>query len=156
MVIRAQKLARDSTISQLAAKVEEASVQKSKAGLIVDKLAKYYTPIVVISAVLLIVIPVILMEAAGIGSVEKIRGWVYMALVLLVCACPCAFVISTPVISICGISRAARQVSLNRSGFQSVYLKNQSNTSKGNNSVERCTLSLLYSSCPYVDYTGKQ
>lgn len=111
MVIRAQKLAQDSTISQLAAKVEEASVQKSKAGHIVEKFAKSYTPAVVASAALLVIIPVILKKVAGMEGVGDLKYWVYLALVLLVCACPCALVISTPVISVCGISRAAKQVS---------------------------------------------
>jgi hypothetical protein len=61
-----------------------------------------YTPLVVLAAVLVAVVP----PAAGIGHW---RDWVYLALVCLVTSCPCALVISTPVTSMCGIARAAQQ-----------------------------------------------
>lgn len=93
----------DSTVAQLAKKVEEAAMQRSKTERLVETFAKFYTPLVVVSAAIVALLPFIV-------SSMDFDEWVKTALVLLVTACPCALVISTPVTTICGISRAAQKV----------------------------------------------
>eukprot|EP00210_Caulerpa_lentillifera_P001853 g1782.t1 len=89
-----------STVALLSKKVEEAAVSKSKTNRIVENFAKYYTPAVVFAAILVGILPLV---------VESLhwRDWLMISLILLVSACPCAMVISTPVATICGISTAA-------------------------------------------------
>lgn len=66
-----------------------------------ETFARYYTPIVILGALLLVIIPYSL-------KLDNARDFLYQALVLLVVACPCALVISTPVTTSCGITQAAR------------------------------------------------
>lgn len=91
-----------STIAQVAHLVDEASMQKSKTEKFVERFAKIYTPVVVIGAAALAVIPPMMGR--------NIKEWVYLSLLLLVTACPCALVVSTPVVTVCGITRAAKKV----------------------------------------------
>ena len=82
----------------------------------INRFAKYYTPAVVIVAALVVIIPAIL-GAAGVGTyLQEIREWGRRALVLLVVACPCALVMSTPIAVVCGITAAARKGALVKSG----------------------------------------
>jgi Cd2+/Zn2+-exporting ATPase len=83
--------------------MQEAAAAKGTRDRAVETFAKYYTPVVVLLAVLLFVLGV----AVNPGSW---RYWCYTSLVVLVTACPCALVISTPVASVSGIARAAKQV----------------------------------------------
>lgn len=103
LIMRATADFESSTIAKVASLVEEASMQKSETEKFIEKFAKVYTPLVVISAALLAIIP----ASAGVSNPDK---WIYLSLVLLVTACPCALVISAPVVTVCGISKAARQV----------------------------------------------
>eukprot|EP00210_Caulerpa_lentillifera_P009390 g8952.t1 len=99
--VRSTSTVANSTVALLSKKVEEAAVSKSKTDRIIETFAKYYTPTVVFVAVGIAVLPL----------VAKTLQWeqcLELALVLLVSACPCALVISTPVATICGISSAAR------------------------------------------------
>lgn len=90
----------DSTVSKILDLVENASSQKSKAENFITKFAKYYTPIVVIIALLLAVIP---------GAITSDWStWVYRALSFLVVSCPCALVISIPLSFFAGIGAASR------------------------------------------------
>lgn len=90
----------DSTVSKILDLVENASSQKSKAENFITKFAKYYTPAVVVMALLLAVIP---------GAVTKDWStWVYRALSFLVVSCPCALVISIPLSFFAGIGAASR------------------------------------------------
>ena len=102
--IKATSTVDDSTVATLSKLVEQASLQKSQTARLVERFSTVYTPIVVASAAALVVVPL------SIG-VDNQSDWIYLALVLLLTACPCALVISTPITTICGISRAARQVS---------------------------------------------
>eukprot|EP00899_Mesostigma_viride_P003796 jgi/Mesvir1/13417/Mv16498-RA.1 len=93
-------LASDSAIARMVRLVEEAQMQRTKSERAVESFAKFYTPAVVLAAILVAVIPV----AMG----RDYEDWLYLALVLLVVACPCALVISTPVTAVCGLAQAAR------------------------------------------------
>lgn len=101
--MRATSCMSDSTVAQLAKKVEEATMQRSATERVVETFAKFYTPLVVLAAAVVAALPLI------ITSLDW-TDWLRTALVLLVTACPCALVISTPVTTICGISRAAQMV----------------------------------------------
>ncbi|GMH38461.1 hypothetical protein BSKO_06345 [Bryopsis sp. KO-2023] len=107
--MKAEATVQASTIAQLSELVEQASMQKSHTEKFVESFAKFYTPAVVIAAALVAVIPI----AADLGDPKH---FIYLALVLLVTACPCALVISTPVVTVCGISRAAKQSILIKGG----------------------------------------
>lgn len=90
----------DSTVSKILELVENASSQKSKAENFITKFAKYYTPAVVIAAILLAIIP---------GAITSDwSSWVYRALSFLVVSCPCALVISIPLSFFAGIGVASR------------------------------------------------
>lgn len=101
--------ARDNTLSRIIRMVEEAQTRKAASQRFVDRFAEYYTPAVVVGALLLAALPPI------------VFGWnwaesVHRALVLLVISCPCALVISTPVSIISAVSAAARQGVLIKGG----------------------------------------
>jgi Cd2+/Zn2+-exporting ATPase len=83
-------LAADSTLARIIYLVEEAQAQKAPSQRFVDQFAKYYTPAVIAGAVLIAAIPPLFVA-------QPFYTWFYRALVLLVIACPCALVISTPV-----------------------------------------------------------
>lgn len=95
----------ESTASKILDMVENASSKKAKAENFITKFAKYYTPIVVISAVLLAVIPPLIL---GIGNGAVWMEWVTRALSFLVISCPCALVISVPMGFFGGIGAASR------------------------------------------------
>ncbi len=98
---RVTRLARDSTLARIIELVESAQAQKSRAQRLVDQFARRYTPAVIVLALLVMLLPPLLAGAAW-------GVWFYRALVLLVIACPCALVISTPVSVVSAISAAAR------------------------------------------------
>ena len=91
----------ESTVSKILDLVENASSKKSKSENFITKFAKYYTPIVVIIAVLLVVVPV-----AFFGG--EFSDWIYRALSFLVVSCPCALVISIPLSFFGGIGGASK------------------------------------------------
>ncbi|MDE6584000.1 MAG: cadmium-translocating P-type ATPase, partial [Anaeroplasmataceae bacterium] len=98
--VRVTKEFYDSTVSKILDLVENASSQKSKAENFITKFAKFYTPIVVITALLLAIIP---------GSITRDWStWVYRALSFLVVSCPCALVISIPLSFFAGIGAASK------------------------------------------------
>lgn len=103
--IEVTHLAEDNTISRLIKMVEEAQEKKAPAQRFVDTFAGYYTPAVVALAALVAVIPPLFFGQQFLGGES---GWLYRGLTLLVVACPCALVISTPVSIISAISNAAR------------------------------------------------
>lgn len=92
----------ESTASKILDLVENATEKKTKSENFITKFARYYTPIVVISALLLAIIPPLFFS--GIWS-----DWVYRALVFLVISCPCALVISVPLTFFCGIGSASKR-----------------------------------------------
>ena len=101
--IRVTKEFGESTVSKILDLVENASSKKSKSENFITKFAKYYTPTVVIIAVLLAVIPPIILKDFSTFSV-----WLYRALSFLVVSCPCALVISIPLSFFGGIGGASK------------------------------------------------
>ncbi len=98
--VRVTKEFYDSTVSKILELVENASGQKSKAENFITKFAKYYTPVVCGTALLLAVIPGLI--------TRNWSTWVYRALSFLVVSCPCALVISVPLSFFAGIGAASR------------------------------------------------
>ena len=93
----------ESTVNKILELVENASEKKSKSENFITKFAKYYTPIVVIIAVFLAIIPPLIIRNA------LFSDWIYRALSFLVVSCPCALVISIPLSFFGGIGGAARK-----------------------------------------------
>lgn len=97
----------DSTLAKIATMVEEAQKQKSSREDFVQRFAKIYTPLVIVAAILVALIPP-LVSASGFVSLGDFNTWIYRACELLVISCPCAFVISTPVTMVSALTRAAK------------------------------------------------
>ncbi|MBL8130975.1 MAG: heavy metal translocating P-type ATPase [Anaerolineae bacterium] len=106
--VRVTRLAADSAISRIIHLVEQAQSVRAPSQRAVDQFARYYTPAVVIVAALAALVPPLLFDAPFADLPDGTHGWLYRALSLLVIACPCALVISTPVTVISAITRAAR------------------------------------------------
>ena len=100
--IRVKKEYDESTVSKILELVENASSKKSKSEKFITKFAKYYTPIVVIVAVFLALIPPLIIKNATFSD------WLYRALSFLVVSCPCALVISIPLSFFGGIGGASK------------------------------------------------
>jgi len=104
----------EGTLDRIARSIQEAQADKAPAQRFVDRFAAIYTPAVFAMAIIVAVVPVV----TGHGS---FHDWFYRALVLLVLACPCALVISTPVTVVSGLGGAARRGILIKGG---VHLEN--------------------------------
>ena len=100
--IQVTKKFEESTVSKILDLVENASSKKSKSENFITKFAKYYTPIVVIIAVILALIPPLIIEG------QTFSEWIYKALSFLVVSCPCALVISVPLSFFGGIGGASK------------------------------------------------
>lgn len=92
----------ESTVSKILDLVENASSKKSKSENFITKFAKYYTPVVVIIAVILAIIPPLFIKG------QSYNDWIYRALSFLVVSCPCALVISIPLGFFGGIGGASK------------------------------------------------
>jgi Cd2+/Zn2+-exporting ATPase len=105
----------DSTLQQVIRLVEEAQSQQAPVQRFVDRFAQWYTPAVVALAAMVAVLPPLLLGAPFYDTGDA-HGWLYRALALLVIACPCALVISTPVAMVSATAGAARRGVLVKGG----------------------------------------
>lgn len=106
---RVERRYEDSTVSRILELVEDSGSRKAPSEQFITKFARYYTPAVVIAAVVLAVLPPLL----GFGAFST---WIYRALVFLVISCPCALVISIPLSYFGGIGGSARKGILVKGG----------------------------------------
>jgi len=109
MEVRVLRLGRDSRLARIIHLVETAQAQRAPVQSFVDRFARVYTPVVLALAIVVATAPPLLAGAA-------FATWIYRALVLLVVACPCALVISTPVSIVAALSAAARHGVLIKGG----------------------------------------
>lgn len=115
LTIRVLHRAEDNTINRIIRMVEEAQSARAPSQRLIDQFARVYTPAVVVIAALVAFIPPLLFNAPFYDTPDE-HGWLYRALSLLVIACPCALVISTPVTVISAITSAARRGVLIKGG----------------------------------------
>ncbi len=97
----------ESTVSKILELVENASSRKSKSENFISKFARVYTPVVVLCAAALAVLPPVIMMM--LGNSAHLGTWIYRALTFLVISCPCALVISIPLSFFAGIGGASRE-----------------------------------------------
>lgn len=109
LTIESTKPAGDTTLARIIRMVGEAQSRRGPSEQWVDKFARIYTPVVMGAALAVLVLPPLFFDASW-------PAWLYRALVLLVIACPCALVISTPVSIVAGLTAASRQGVLVKGG----------------------------------------
>ncbi|XP_061989718.1 cadmium/zinc-transporting ATPase HMA3-like isoform X2 [Rosa rugosa] len=98
--VKTTALAEDCVVAEMSKLVEEAQNSKTRTERFIDKCAKFYTPAVLVISISIAAIPAAL-------RVHNWSKWFHLALVVLVSACPCALILSTPVVTFCTLTKAA-------------------------------------------------
>jgi Cd2+/Zn2+-exporting ATPase len=101
LAVKVNKIVEETVLARILRLVEEAEESRSPTEAFVDRFSRYYTPAVIIIAVIVAFVPPLIFR-------QPLQYWVYRALVMLVVACPCALAISTPVAMISAITSAGR------------------------------------------------
>lgn len=109
LIIKATATYKDSSISRMLELVENAIARKAPTERFITRFARYYTPLVVLSAMLVAILPPLF----GIGTLQE---WIYRGLILIVISCPCALLISIPLGYLGGIGAASRHGILVKGG----------------------------------------
>jgi len=143
LVLRAEKPLEESMVTRILNAVEAAAAGKPRIDSFITRFARVYTPIVVIGAALLAVIPSLV---TGLWS-----KWIYTALSLLVISCPCALVLSVPLAYFCAIGAGSKQGILFKgglslealAGIKAVALDKTGTVTKGEFTVQPCKIELL-------------
>jgi len=107
--VKVTQPARDTTLAKIIKLIETAEENESTTERFMDRFAKYYTPSVLILAVLVILVPVVLFQ-------QSFEVWFYKALMLILISCPCALAISTPVSIVSAITHGAKKGVLFKGG----------------------------------------
>lgn len=97
-----------STITRIARMVEKALAERTPAERFVDRFARWYTPLVLVLAALVVAIPVLVFGQPFLHPAGDTQGWLYRGLALLIIACPCALIISIPVTVVSALTRLAQ------------------------------------------------
>ncbi len=100
--VEVTKESKDSVISKIVSLVKSSQLNRSNTETLVEKIAKYYTPIIIVITICVAFIPPLLFG-------DNLVQWVYRALSIMVISCPCAFLISTPIGMVSSITSATRQ-----------------------------------------------
>ncbi|MFH5186533.1 cation-translocating P-type ATPase [Paenibacillus sp. TAB 01] len=107
--IRIEKAYEDSSLARILHLVQEAQETKTPTELFINRFAKYYTPAIMIIALLVVVIPPLLFHGDW-------MHWFYQGLAVLIVGCPCALILASPIAIVAGITRNARQGILIKGG----------------------------------------
>ncbi|KAG2241694.1 hypothetical protein Bca52824_090267 [Brassica carinata] len=100
ITVKTTSLAEDCVVAKMAKLVEEAQNSKTETQRFIDQCSKYYTPAIIIISLCFVVIPFAL-------KAHNMKHWLHLALVVLVSACPCGLILSTPVATFCALTKAA-------------------------------------------------
>ncbi|KAF8118263.1 hypothetical protein N665_0005s0031 [Sinapis alba] len=98
--VKTTSLASDCVVAKMAKLVEEAQSSKTKSQRLIDKCSKFYTPAILLVSAGFAIVPAVM-------KVHNLNHWFHLALVVLVSACPCGLILSTPVATFCALTKAA-------------------------------------------------
>jgi Cd2+/Zn2+-exporting ATPase len=109
LFVRIDKAYKDSSLAKILHLVQEAQETKTPTELFINKFAKYYTPLIMIIAALVMLVPPLLLQGDW-------QTWLYQGLSVLIVGCPCALILSSPIAIVSGITRNARRGVLVKGG----------------------------------------